>query len=37
MISNLVARLNIAQNKWRSGQGSGEEAKENLEKMLKEY
>lgn len=30
------ARLNIAQNKWRSGEGTGEEAKQNLEKMLKD-
>lgn len=30
------ARLNIAQNKWRSGQGSGEDAKQNLEKLLKD-
>lgn len=30
------ARLNIAQNKWRSGEGTGEEAKRNLEKMLKD-
>jgi tetratricopeptide (TPR) repeat protein len=30
------ARLNMAQNQWRSGQGSGEEARRNLEKMLKD-
>lgn len=30
------ARLNMAQNQWRSGQGTGEEAKRNLEKMLKD-
>lgn len=29
------ARLNLAQNRWRSG-GGGEEAKSNLEKMLKD-
>lgn len=30
------ARLNMAQNQWRSGSGTGEEAKRNLEKMLKD-
>lgn len=30
------ARLNMAQNQWRSGQGSGEDARRNLEKMLKD-
>lgn len=30
------ARLNMAQNRWRTGEGTGEEAKRNLEKMLKD-
>lgn len=30
------ARLNMAQNQWRSGGGTGEDAKRNLEKMLKD-
>lgn len=30
------AQLNVAQNQWRSGQGTGEDAKRNLEKMLKD-
>lgn len=30
------ARLNLAQNAWRTGKGSGEDARLNLEKMLKD-
>ena len=30
------ARLNMAQNQWRSGSGTGEDARRNLEKMLKD-